>query len=36
MYEVHVLAIYHVANAEIECFGGGGERNNAENKLYSL
>lgn len=26
MYEVHVLAIYHVANAEIECFwGGGGE-----------
>lgn len=20
MYEVHVLAIYHVANAEIECF----------------
>lgn len=34
MYEVHVLAIYHVANAEIECFWGGG--NNAENKLYSL
>lgn len=26
MYEVHVLAIYHVANAEIECFGGGGEK----------
>lgn len=26
MYEVHVLAIYHVANAEIECFwGAGGE-----------
>lgn len=24
MYEVHVLAIYHVANAEIECFWGGG------------
>lgn len=23
MYEVHVLAIYHVANAEIECFWGG-------------
>lgn len=35
MYEVHVLAIYHVANAEIECFWGGGG-NNAENKLYSL
>lgn len=35
MYEVHVLAIYHVANAEIEFFLGGG-RNNAENKLYSL
>lgn len=26
MYEVHVLAIYHVANAEIEFFLGGGEK----------
>lgn len=26
MYEVHVLAIYHVANAEIEFFFGGGEK----------
>lgn len=25
MYEVHVLAIYHVANAEIECFQRRGE-----------
>lgn len=34
MYEVHVLAIYHVANAEIECFWGRGEKQCREQVVF--